>query len=132
MAAPLFVEQNNNDLAKWTPEVLSILLNREVIAVDQDALGIQGRRVLQQGTIEVWTRPLSDGTTAVALFNRGEIEQNVNVRWEELQLRNVRSVRDLWRKSNVGNLPEGYEGTLPVHGAVLLKVAVADSAGSSP
>ena len=60
------------------------------------------------------------------------IEQNVNVRWEELQLRNVRSVRDLWCKSNVGNLPDGYEGTLPVHGAVLLKVGVTDSARSSP
>lgn len=123
MAAPLLVDKNNNDLAKWTPEILSILLNREVIAVDQDALGNQGHRVLQQGTIEVWTKPLSDDTTAVALFNRGEIEQNVNVRWEELQLRNVASVRDLWRKSDVGNRQYGYEGTLPVHGAVLLKVA---------
>jgi len=122
MAAPLLVEKNNNDLAKWTPAIEKILLNKEVIAVDQDDLGIQGHRVLQQGLTEVWTKPLSDGTTAVALFNLGEEEQKVNVRWQELQLKNVRSVRDLWRSIDLGNLTEGYEGTLPVHGAALLKV----------
>src|SRR5579862_4399993 len=123
MAAPLLVEKNNNDIAKWTPPIKDILLNREVIAVDQDALGKQGHRVLQRGPIEAWTKPLSDGSTAVALFNRGEQEQKVDVRWEELQLGNVRSVRDLWRKMDAGNLTSGYEGTLSRHGAVLFKVA---------
>ncbi len=75
MAAPLLVEKNNNDLAKWTPAIKDILLNKEVIAVDQDAMGKQGHQVLQQGLMEVWAKPLSDGATAVALFNRGEKEQ---------------------------------------------------------
>ena len=123
MAAPLLIERNNNDIARWTSAIKDILLNRDVIAVDQDALGKQGHRTFQQGPVEVWTKPLSDGTTAVAVFNRGEKEQNVNFRWEELRLSNVRSVRDLWRKSDVGNLTEGYAGTLSMHGAVLLKVA---------
>ena len=123
MAAPLLVEKNNNDLARWTPAIKDILLNREVIAVDQDALGKQGHRVLQKGSIEVWTKPLFGGTTAVAVFNRGEKEQNVNVRWEELHLSNVRSVRDLWHKTDLGNLSKGYAGSVPTHGTVLLKVA---------
>jgi alpha-galactosidase len=72
--------------------------------------------------MEVWAKPLSDGTTAVALFNRGDKDQKVNVRWEQIQLKNVRSVRDLWRKTDVGNPSKGYEETLPVHGAALLKV----------
>jgi len=93
-----------------------------VIAVDQDAMGKQGHRVFEQGRMEVGAKPLVDGTTAVALFNRGEKEQKVNFRWEELHLKNVRSVRDLWHKIDLGNLAEGYEVTLPVHGAVLLKV----------
>ena len=122
MAAPLLVEKNNNDLTKWSPAIRAILLNKEVIAVDQDALGKQGHRVLQQGLMEVWAKPLSDGTTAVALFNRGDKEQKVSVRWEELQLKNVSSIRDLWRKTDGGNPSKGYEGTLPVHGAALLKV----------
>jgi alpha-galactosidase len=121
MAAPLFVQKFTNDLAKWTPAIKEILLNKEVIAVDQDALGKQGHRVFQQGLMEAWAKPLADGTTAVALFNRAEKEQKVNVRWEELQLKNVQRVRDLWRRVDLGNL-EGYEGTLPTHGAALLKV----------
>jgi alpha-galactosidase len=123
MAAPLLVEQNNNDLATWTPEIVDILTNREVIAVDQDILGKQGQRAFRQGSIEAWEKPLSDGSTAVALFNRGEAEQMVRIAWNELGIRNVRSVRDLWRKSDLGSLPKGYEGAVPVHGAVLLKVA---------
>lgn len=122
MAAPLLVEKNNNKVAKWSTAIKGILLNREVIAVDQDALGIQGHRALKQGPMEVWTKPLSDHTTAVALFNLGEEERKVNLRWEELQLKNVRRVRDLWRNTDVGNLTQSYEATLPLHGAVLLKV----------
>jgi len=122
MAAPLLVEKNNNDLAKWTPAIKEILLNKEVVAVDQDALGKQGHRVFKQGLIEAWSKPLSGGTTAVALFNRGKEEHKVSVRWADLQLGNVQSVRDLWRKKDLGNLAEGYQGTIPGHGSVLLKV----------
>jgi len=72
--------------------------------------------------MEVWAKTLSDGTTAVALFNRGDKEQKVNVRWEEIQLKSVRSVRDLWRNTDAENPSKGYEETLAVHGAALLKV----------
>lgn len=123
MAAPLLVGLANNPMDAWTPAVKDILLNKEVIAVDQDALGIQGHVVLHRGPLQVWTRRLSDGTTAVGLFNMGGKARVVHVRWQELKLGNVRSVRDLWRKSDLGSLPDGYEGTLPVHGAALLKVA---------
>jgi alpha-galactosidase len=122
MAAPLLVEFSSNDISKWTPAITEILLNKEVIAIDQDALGRQGHRVSKQGLMEVWSKPLSDGTTAVALFNRGEEEQKAGVRWTELQLKNVRSVRDLWHHTDLGNLTDGYEGTIPAHGSVLLKV----------
>jgi alpha-galactosidase len=125
MAAPLLIEKNNNHVAAWPPAIKDILLNKEVIAVDQDSLGSQGHRVLQQGPIEVWTKALSDGTTAVALFNRGEKEQQANVRWDQIKLSNVRSARDLWRKAAVENPGEGYKATLSSHNAVLLKVAVA-------
>jgi alpha-galactosidase len=63
MAAPLIVEMNNNDIARWTPVIKEILLNRDVIAVDQDSLGRQGHPVFKQGLIEVWSKPLSHGAT---------------------------------------------------------------------
>ncbi len=122
MAAPLLVELNNNHLDRWTTTIKDILLNKEVIAIDQDALGRQGHRVSKQGVMEVWSKPLWDGSTAIALFNRSEEQQKAGVRWSDLQLNNVRGVRDLWGHSDLGNLTEGYEGTVPAHGSVLLKV----------
>jgi alpha-galactosidase len=122
MAAPLIVEMNNNDIAKWTPAIKEILLNKEVIAVDQDPLGRQGHRVFKHGLIEYWSKPMSNGTTVIALFNRGNAESKVNVRWADLQLKNVLSVRDLWRQTDLGNLAQGYVGTIPAHGVVFLKV----------
>src|SRR5437667_12653993 len=56
LAAPLLA---GNDLRNVTPGILSILTNRDVIAIDQDARGVQGRRVKKDGDIETWTRPLA-------------------------------------------------------------------------
>ncbi|EDW57218.1 alpha-N-acetylgalactosaminidase [Drosophila virilis] len=56
LAAPLIM---SNDLAKVRPEIKDILQNRAVIAVNQDPLGIQGRRLLMKNNIEVWRRPIT-------------------------------------------------------------------------
>ncbi len=73
LAAPLLA---GNDLSQMTPETLAILTNKEVIAVDQDPRGIEGRRIAEEGPLEVWAKPLAHGSVAVALFNRGESEQS--------------------------------------------------------
>ena len=124
MAAPLFVQEFANDLSKWTPATREIALNREVIGIDQDVLGIQGHRVLQRGEVEIWTKPLAGGAVAVALFNRAEMEQKVSLHLEELHLGNVLSVRDVWHGLELGSLVSGYDGTVPAHGAILLKAVV--------
>src|SRR5258706_9501848 len=67
LAAPLML---GNDVRIMTRETLATLTNEEVIAIDQDALGRQAKRVSQNGTTEVWALPLSYGLTAVALFIR--------------------------------------------------------------
>ncbi len=69
LAAPLLA---GNDLRSMSPEMKEILLNSEVIAVDQDAKGIQGHRIWQEGPLEIWVKPLANGSHAVGLFNRGE------------------------------------------------------------
>jgi alpha-galactosidase len=66
-AAPLIV---GNDVRTMAPEASRILLNRDVIAVDQDTLGNQGRSVSKQGAVEIWIKLPLDGAAAVALFNR--------------------------------------------------------------
>lgn len=68
LAAPLLA---GNDLAHMSPEVRDILTHREVIAIDQDALGKQATRAYAEGEVEVWTRPLQGGALAVAVFNVG-------------------------------------------------------------
>jgi alpha-galactosidase len=112
----------SHDPRDMTPEIKALLTNREVIAVDQDQLGKQGHRVLQRGAAEVWIRPLSDGTTAVALFNRGETPADIDIRWPELGLGKASAVRDLWQQQNLSPQRERFRAALPPHGTVLLRV----------
>ena len=71
LAAPLIA---GNDLRNMTAETKEILLNREVIAVDQDKLGKAATQISKDGDKEVWARPLDKGAYAVGLFNRGTAE----------------------------------------------------------
>ena len=119
LAAPLFL---GNDLHAMKPEIRDLLTNREVIAVDQDRLGKQGRRILRQGDVEIWTKRLSNGKTAVALFNLGKRPAAIRVRWAKLGLSGSRQARDLWAHADLGILKERYDRTVGPHEAVLLSV----------
>ena len=120
LAAPMLL---GTDMAKLDKLTLDLLLNDEVIAVDQDPLGKQGRRGEADGDgREVWARPLEDGTLAVALFNRGAEATRVEVRFRDLGLAGQQPVRDLWSKQDLGRFAEGWASAVPRHGAVLLKV----------
>jgi alpha-galactosidase len=119
LAAPLLA---GNDLSKMTPETLAILTNPEVIAVDQDPKGIQGHRVAQEGPLEVWAKPLADGSTAVGLFNRGEAENPVTVRFEEISIKGPAKVRDLWAHRDLGVFEKQFTTQVPRHGVALVKV----------
>ena len=121
-AAPRIFSGDMTTLDDFT---LGLLCNREVIAVDQDRLGRPAHRVSKTETGEVWTRPLADGTLAVALFSRSEVPATVTVNWSELGLTGRRPVRDMWRQQDLG-LMTGYEVELPRHGTVMLKVGLGD------
>jgi alpha-galactosidase len=125
LAAPLMA---GNDLRSMSASTCAILVAPEVIAVDQDPLGKQGRRVRTGGEGEIWARPLSDGSTAVLLLNRGEVSSRVGVGWPDIEpgatFRSAR-VRDLWARSEVGARVDGYDTVLPPHGAAFLKVTPA-------
>ncbi len=119
LAAPLLA---GNDLSKMTPETLAILTNSEVIAVDQDALGAQGHRAWQEGPLEVWVKPLADGSKAVGLFNRGESTMPVTGKFEDLGVGDTVVVRDLWAHKDLGTFKENFTAQVPSHGVVLIKV----------
>jgi alpha-galactosidase len=118
-AAPLLV---GADLSRLDPFTTALLTNDEVLDVDLDPLGRAGGRVWKAGKLEVWARPLADGTTAVALFNRGLRPAPVTARWADVGVRGRQPVRDLWRRRDLGAFAGGFTATVPRHGAVLLKV----------
>ena len=88
MAAPLFM---SNDLRSISEEAKEILQNTEVIAINQDPLGIQGYPVVQSGRTEVWCKPLHDKSVAVILWNRstGGMHTEIRVDFKEVSTRHV-------------------------------------------
>jgi alpha-galactosidase len=119
LAAPLLA---GNDLAKMTSETLAILTNPEVLAVDQDPAGIQGRRVAQEGPLEVWVKPMADGSKAAGLFNRGESVMPVTAQFRDIVVGETASVRDLWARKDLGSFKESFTAEVPRHGVVMIKV----------
>ncbi len=121
LAAPLIA---GNDLREMRPEIHDILTNKEVIAVNQDPLGRQARRVMKDGDREVWSKQLADGSRAVLLFNRGAAEQNVAVSWSEVGYPEhvTAAVRDLWLHKEMGKVTGKFAAMVPPHGVVMVTV----------
>jgi alpha-galactosidase len=120
MAAPLLI---GTDLRKATPETMEILLNREVIAVDQDPLGVQGTVLRKDNGHWVIVKPLQDGDLAVTLFNQTETTATFGTTAAELGLpeRPAYVLRDLWEHRDFET-----EGTIsaavPAHGTTMYRV----------
>jgi alpha-galactosidase len=103
-------------------ETLEILSNPEVIAVDQDPLGVEGHRVWQEGPLEVWMKPLADGSKAVGLFNRSVSGLPISVSFAALGVGHSARVRDLWARKDLGTVTEKFTAEVPRHGAVLISI----------
>ena len=121
IAAPLIA---GNDIASMNAATRDILTNREIIAVDQDKLGIAGRRVRDDGELEVWSRPLADGGRAVVLFNRSEKSADITAHWTELGYPDSLSieVRDLWAHKSLSRKQNRFTANVPSHGVVMVRL----------
>jgi alpha-galactosidase len=113
-----------NDLRAMPPEIRDILTNREVIAVDQDRLGRQGRKVRDDGDLEVWAKELADGSRAVALLNRGAAPARLAVSWPEIGYTATlaATVRDLWVTGHTARATGRYEAEVAAHGVVMVRI----------
>jgi alpha-galactosidase len=120
LAAPLLA---GNDLSTMTPETVALLTNRDVIAVDQDAAGKQGDRVSAEGPIEVWVRPLADGSKAVGIFNRHPSALTAHVDFQKLGFPHAVKAKDLWQAKDLGSVNTPYVVTVPGHGVLFLRVS---------
>ena len=121
LAAPLMA---GNDIMHMSSETRDILTNKEMIAVDQDPLGIQGHRVRKDGEQEIWSKQLSDGSRAVALLNRGAGEQKMTANWTDIGYPESLSaqVRDIWNHKDLGKKSGSFSATVPSHGVIVIKV----------
>ena len=119
MAAPLMA---GNDLTSMSEQTKSILLNREVIAVDQDPLGEAGNRVWQQGPLEVWARPLSGDAVAVGLFNQLTSATHITLNLADAGIHGDAEAEDLWTHSKIGVQHGSYTAVVPGHGVVMLRL----------
>jgi alpha-galactosidase len=121
LAAPLMA---GNDIRSMNDETRDILTNKEVIAVDQDPMGRQGRRLKRTGNTEVWAKEMSDGSRAVALLNRGGTEERITVEWTDIgypaHLR--AAVRDLWEHKNLDHAKGSFSAAVPSHGVAMLLI----------
>jgi alpha-galactosidase len=123
MAAPLIV---GNDVRNMPKNIREILLNREVIAIDQDPLGRQCVEVRRDGNgTSVYSKELKGiNARAVALFNRSKTSEKITVRWTDIGIpAGEARVRDLWKHKDIGIITDGYEDYVLPHGVVLLKIS---------
>jgi len=121
LAAPLMA---GNDLRSMDADTRAVLTDKEIIAIDQDPLGRQGRRVVKDGDREVWARELQGGNRAVALLNRAATPQSISVKWEDLGYpAHVKAqVRDLWQHKDLGSMTGSFTATVAPHAAVIVTV----------
>ncbi len=98
------------------------MTNDEVLEVDQDPLGKAALRVAKNGDLEVWAKDMEDGRKAVGLFNRGQCEAGVTVKWSDLGISGSQVVRDLWRQRDLGTFDTQFCTPVGRHGVVLVSI----------
>ena len=121
MKAPLLI---GCDVKNMNSDTLRILTNHELIAINQDKLGVQGNKTKVNGTSEVWSGPLSSGCYAVLLLNRGTAATNITANWSDFGLDPSKEadVRDLWKMKDLGSMKGSVTAMVESHGVVVFKI----------
>jgi len=120
LAAPLMA---GNDVRKMTPEVREILTDRELLAIDQDPLGKQGYRFMNQPGKEIWAKELSKGEWAVCFFNRGNAPAKLQIDWPQLSfLKGRYLIREVWKKQDLGKTDKAFVTSIAPHDVVVLRL----------
>jgi alpha-galactosidase len=118
-AAPLLIGADMTQFDKFTTDLMT---NHEVLEVNQDPLGRAASRVYQRERLELWARPLADGSVAAGLFNRGLQAVEMTATWKELGVSSRRTVRNLWQQRDEGTFDQQFTVRVPAHGAVMFRV----------
>ena len=132
LAAPLIA---GNDLREMSKETRAILTNKEIIAVNQDALGISAFPAISEDGFEVWAKPLSNGDWAMCFLNRGAAAKTVNFNWKDNFIKDdfaqrqfdakkdTYKIRDLWAKKDLGTTDSAFKTVVGSHDVVVLRLS---------
>ncbi len=122
MKAPLLI---GGDVRKMSSDTFRILSNWELIAINQDPLGIQGNKTKSDGVREVWAGPLNNDSFVVLLLNRGTSSTQVVAEWQDFGLNPSRKahVRDLWLHRDLGLMEGSVSADVPSHGVVVYRIS---------
>lgn len=132
LAAPLIL---GNDIRNMSQETKDIVMNREVIAIDQDKAGIQGLKFMAEDGLEFWFKPLENDEWAFCILNRTAEEKEYAIDWQKFNLYDdvskrftdfdskVYGIRDLWAKKDVGNTKKGRTVVIPGHDVVFYRLS---------
>ncbi len=141
MAAPLIL---GNDVRSMSDETKAILTNRDVIAVDQDELGVQGWRFISREGVEYWFKPLVDDQWALCVFNRNRESKKVDLDWNDLTTYDVISqrafkptvnaytIKNLWTGKDEGKADKNRTVTIPGRDVLLYRLTPVDRANLKP
>jgi alpha-galactosidase len=131
IAAPLIA---GNDLRSMSKQTIDILTNKEVIAVNQDELGIQGFRHSKKDSVETWFKPLKNGDWAVCFLNRSTKPQKIDFEWTDETINdtvfkkvlNANSstyqLKNLWTNKIVGTTKKDFEATVPAQDVIMMRL----------
>ena len=120
MAAPIMI---SSDVRNMSDETKELYLNKDMIAINQDSLGVQGHRISDKDGKQVWTKPLQNGDIAVALLNNNGSIQTVECDFKDIGVEGEVEVRDAWKKKDLGPVSH-VSIELPAHGSALLRLIV--------
>ena len=132
LAAPLIL---GNDVRSMSQETKDILMNKEVIAINQDTLGIQGLRAFAEDGIEVWLKPLANNDWALCVLNRSTDSKEYMLDWQSFNLYDdvssrstgfdskVYNINNLWTKKSEGTTAKTKKLTIPGRDVVLYRLS---------
>jgi alpha-galactosidase len=120
MAAPLFF---SGEMTRLDPFTLNVLCNSEVIDIDQDSLGKQGKIVRKTDEEFVLAKPLEDGSVAVGLFNLSTEPLKIAFDFADAGTGGKRKVHDVWRQKDMGVSTDRFEHEVGAHDVLLVRLS---------
>ena len=118
MASPLIA---TNDIRNMNSQTKKILLNSEVIAIDQDQMGIQGEKKISDSVWNIFVKPLSNGDYAIAILNRSSKPQTAAINFSHLGLEGTYEIRDVWQHEIIGK-SNNFKGKVLSHETKLFRL----------